>query len=135
MACGVLSARLMGPVLVVEDDDAVRDVLVEALVEEMKQEVAVATNGAEALSMLRTLRPAMILLDIGMPEMSGLDVLERLQADPATSTIPVVSMTALSGSAAERQAALAAGSVAILDKPFDLQELIDTVQIVLSGAT
>jgi CheY-like chemotaxis protein len=135
MACDVPSGRLMGLVLVVEDDDAVRDVLIEALVEEMHLEVAVATNGAEALAMLRTLRPAMILLDIGMPEMSGLDVLARLQDDPAVSTIPVVSMTALSGSAAERQAALEAGSVAILDKPFDLQELIDTVQIVLSGAT
>jgi CheY-like chemotaxis protein len=55
----------MGPILVVNDDGAVREVLAEALVEEMHLEVAAATSGAEALEVLRSLRPAMILLDIG----------------------------------------------------------------------
>jgi CheY-like chemotaxis protein len=126
--------KMAGPILVVEDDAAVREVLIAALVEEMGLEVASAASGGEALSMLRSLRPSMVLLDLTMPEVSGLDVLEHMRGDAATSTIPVVSMTALSASSAERQAALEAGSIAILDKPFDLQELMDTIEGVLSGA-
>lgn len=124
---------MAGPILVVEDDAAVREVLIETLVDEMGLEVASAASGAEALSMLRSLRPSMVLLDLTMPHVSGLDVLDRMRADAATREIPVVSMTALSASSTERQAALEAGSVAILDKPFELQELMDTVESVLSG--
>jgi CheY-like chemotaxis protein len=125
---------MAGPILVVEDDAAVREVLIAALVDEMGLDVATAASGGEALTMLRSLRPSMILLDLTMPGVSGLDVLDHLRANGTIRTIPVVSMTALSASSAERQAALQAGSVAILDKPFDLQELMDTVEGVLSGA-
>src|SRR5690606_30871946 len=84
-SAGLRSERL---ILAVEDDPAFAEALV-ALTSELDFDCVVATTAEEALAMARELRPSGVLLDIGLPDVSGLSVLERLKRDPATRHIPV----------------------------------------------
>jgi len=79
-------------VLVVDDDAAIVDLLETALEDEGYQ--VLATVGAAALPLARDLQPAVILLDINMPGMDGIEVSRRLRADPATEHIPIIVMSA-----------------------------------------
>ena len=80
-------------VLVVDDDEVSRYLVRQAL-REFPCGVIEATDGYEALQLSRTQRPDMITLDLGMPGLSGMDILWELKADPATQNIPVVVITA-----------------------------------------
>lgn len=81
-------------------------------------EVSMATNGSEALEFCdRRPLPDLILLDVVMPGMDGLEVCRRLQRNPITADIPVIFVTAQS-SAAQETAALEAGGVDFISKPF-----------------
>jgi len=79
-------------VLVVDDDAAIVDLLETALEDEGYQ--VFATVGAAAVPLARDLQPAVILLDINMPGMDGIEVSRRLRADPATEHIPIIVMSA-----------------------------------------
>jgi len=79
-------------VLVVDDDAAIIDLLETALEDEGYQ--VLATVGAAAVPLARDLQPAVILLDINMPGMDGIEVSRRLRADPATAHIPIIVMSA-----------------------------------------
>jgi CheY-like chemotaxis protein/anti-sigma regulatory factor (Ser/Thr protein kinase) len=80
-------------VLVVDDDPKSRDVLRRTLTKE-GWTVAEATNGGEALDQLERSRPALVLLDLMMPEMDGFEVLEQMRRDEAWCDIPVIVVTA-----------------------------------------
>lgn len=110
--------------LVVDDDPYIRDALADVLADE-GYAVTAARDGEEALEFLRaSLRPAVILLDLRMPGMSGWEVRKRLLADPELSGIPVVLLSA-DAHLEDAQAALrAAGS---LRKPPSLDELLEAV--------
>ncbi len=120
-----MSARAKSPVstiLLVEDDDAIRESVSECLALE-GYNVALAVNGAEALDWLeRTDRPAVVLLDMIMPVMTGAELLVRMRRNPVLAGVPVVLMTA----AMQREPA-AISAQAVLPKPFDLAELLQTV--------
>jgi CheY-like chemotaxis protein len=79
-------------VLVVDDDAAIVDLLETALEDDGYQ--VFATVGAAAVPLARDLQPAVILLDINMPGMDGIEVSRRLRADPATAHIPIIVMSA-----------------------------------------
>lgn len=101
-------------VLVVDDLQPHRDLLQELLLDEA--DVLTAGCGAEALEMARELRPDLVLMDILMPDMDGLQVLQALQADAHTRDIPVIFLTALHAPDAEAHA-LAVGAVDYITKP------------------
>ena len=71
-------------------------------------------------------QPAVVLLDIGLPRLSGLDVLERLRADPRTRTLPVVMLTS-SDEDADRMRSYAGGANSFVRKPLDFTEFAETV--------
>jgi two-component system, cell cycle response regulator len=79
-------------------------------------DVVTATNGAEALASCERAECDLVLLDVMMPEMDGLEVCRRLKANPATQHIPVVMVTALD-QATDRLAGLEAGADDFLTKP------------------
>jgi CheY-like chemotaxis protein len=108
-------------VLVVEDDEDTRDALGEVLADE-GYSVSEASDGATALRRLRSQRPDLILLDLGLPEIRGEELLRTKAADPALSSIPVI---VLSG--ASRPRALP-GVSAIVPKPFDIDEIVALVR-------
>ena len=80
-------------ILVVDDDSDARTV-VKTILSSNGYEVEEAGGGAAALDKLKTLRPALILLDIMMPEMSGYEVMVHLKQRPETQNIPVIMLTA-----------------------------------------
>jgi CheY-like chemotaxis protein len=112
-------------ILVVEDNslnlELVRDVLMTA-----GMKVLEARSAEEGLRAAVELHPALILLDIRLPGMDGFKVLERLKADPATSSIPVVALTA-QAMVGDREQALAAGFADYVPKPIDTRTLAGTV--------
>lgn len=119
-------------VLVVEDDPIVRELLVELLMQESDLDVVGAIGGTEVLKLLPTRMPDVVLLDLSMPGMDGIELAEWFKSDPKTRGIPLIGITALGPSAGARTEALAAGCVVVLDKPIDSVRLLDTIRRVLA---
>ena len=103
-----------GCVLIVDDEEGARDALRE-VVEMAGCSAIVATDGAEALRLLGEHQPCMIIVDLVMPVMTGLELLEAIQKDPALAGLSVV----VSTSAPAR----APRGVPVLAKPIDIQVL------------
>ena len=110
-------------VLVVDDDQDIRETLQE-LLEQEGHEVATARNGLEALALARRERPAVILLDLFMPVMDGLEFRRVQLGDAELSTIPVVVVSAAAG-IEDRISQL--GVAGYLEKPVRIELLLDTV--------
>ena len=108
-----------GDILVVDDEVYIVGLIVDLLHDE-GYTVRSALNGADALQMIAEQRPALILMDMYMPQMTGMMMLDHLRSQ-GISDIPVVLMTA-SPSAAEQFGATA--NVVFLAKPFDIDELL-----------
>ena len=105
--------------LVVEDDPGFAQLLAE-LGRERGFKVVVATRGADALATARELRPDAITFDIGLPDLDGWRVLDRLKDDPATRHIPVFLISA----ADELERGLRSGAVGFLAKPAERGQLV-----------
>jgi CheY-like chemotaxis protein len=111
-----------GPVLVVDDDEATVEFLAVAL-EQAGYGVLSAVGGG-ALRLATERHPAVILLDLMMPGMDGVEVGRRLRADPATADIPIVAMSAVERLHARGRSMPMDDRLA---KPFDLAQLYETV--------
>jgi two-component system cell cycle response regulator DivK len=118
-------------ILVVEDNPANRELLVE-LLESEGYRVCQAADAHAAIAMAGADPPQLILMDLQLPGLDGLEATRRLKADDATQAIPVVAVTAH----AHRGEALAraAGCEAYLSKPIRRQELLDVVARCLGEA-
>ena len=100
-------------------------------------EVDIATNGEEALEKLRnaTDKPAIILMDIMMPKMNGLEALDRLKANPDTQKIPVVMLTNLAGQQDAEEALLKGAVKYIVKSEYEPKQVVDMVKEILAGYT
>lgn len=110
-------------ILVVEDDVAFAGALV-SMAHELDFDCVVAGTAEEALGLAAELRPNGILLDIGLPDVSGLSVLERLKRDPATRHIPVHVVSGLERS----QVAMELGAIGYVIKPATRERLVGAIQ-------
>jgi DNA-binding response OmpR family regulator len=117
-----MADRKVRRVVVADDDPDILDILVFNL-ETAGYEVASAVDGAAALELVTTSVPDLVVLDIMMPKMDGLEVLAALKAEPQTKEIPVVMLTAKS-SDADLWSGWEAGADYYITKPFDLEELL-----------
>lgn len=111
-------------ILIVEDEHNIRAVLTEIL-EDEGYAVASAPNGLEALVFLQEHRPQLILLDLGMPIMTGWEFREQQRRDPALADIPVIVMSATPHL---NQTAAALHAADCLDKPIELNQLLGMVE-------
>src|SRR5688572_19059118 len=93
-------------------------------------EVTEASTGGDALRLVSR-NPLLVLLDIRLPDMSGLEVCRRIKTDPRTATVPVIYLSAAYGDCADRVRGLASGADAYLVQPVEPQELVATVKAVL----
>ncbi len=109
-----------GPVLVVEDHEDARQALVE-LLRECGFPVQEARHGAEALALVRTERPAVVLLDLMMPVMDGWEFLRALAAEPSLASIPFAVISAIHEG---EQGRLALSPSAYFNKPFSPPDLV-----------
>jgi class 3 adenylate cyclase len=113
----VTADRAAGTILVV-DDDAVNRRLLWRTLEALGHRVLTAANGRDALNVLHLEQPDIVLLDIVMPEMDGLSVLERIKADPAVRDVPVIMISALEDFDSVVRC-IELGAEDYLQKPFD----------------
>jgi two-component system cell cycle response regulator DivK len=113
-------------VLYVEDNEYNRKI-VRQLLSRTSYRLLEAADGEAALGMVRLERPDLILMDVQLPKMSGLDVTRALRGDPATAGVPIIVVTsfALSG---DDQRAMAAGASAYIAKPYSPRELLSLIQ-------
>jgi len=93
-----------------------------------------ADTGEEALVMARRTRPAVVLMDIGLPTMDGLETTRRMKSDPELALIPVIAVTAWASSE-DRERALSAGCADFLPKPVSMADLIGAVRRAAGGPT
>jgi CheY-like chemotaxis protein len=120
----------VGKVLVIDDEDEVRQVLHEFL-ESRGYEVRAAESGAVALSILEPFEPDVVLLDVSMPEMDGVEVLKRIVE--ARPTLPVIMVTA-NADIGVTSRLLALGAADYIPKPFDLEYLDQAVSIQVTAS-
>jgi CheY-like chemotaxis protein len=123
-------AKSVGKILVVDDEPEVRLVLAEFL-ESQGYEVAAAASGAEALAMVDSANPHVVLLDVTMPDMDGVETLKRLAA--AKPGLPIIMVTA-NADVDVTSRLLAMGAADYIPKPFDLDYLGQAVSIQVSAA-
>lgn len=124
----------MAKVLIVEDDPLMSRMYQKIFTFE-KYEVEMAGDGEEGLAKAATVKPTIILLDVMMPKMNGLQVLEKLKADPNLKGIPVVMLTNLAGQQ-DAETALAKGAVKyIIKSEHEPKEVADMVKEIIAGYT
>ena len=118
----------MKPKLVIVDDEAdIRRLIVFLL---RSYDLYEAQNGRLALELIREVQPDLALLDVMMPEMTGLEVLDAMRENPLTASIPVVVLSA-KGQTNEIEQGLQSGATRYLVKPFESQALRACVEEVL----
>lgn len=124
----------MSKILIVEDDPLMSRMYQKIFAFE-KYEVEMAGDGEEGLEKAKNTKPTIMLLDIMMPKLNGLQVLEKLKADPDTKSIPVIMLTNLAGQQ-DAEAAMAKGAVKyIIKSEHEPKEVVNMVKEILAGYT
>jgi DNA-binding response OmpR family regulator len=118
--------------ILIADDEPNIVASLEFLMEQAGFEVKLAANGREALELVASFAPDLLILDVMMPEMNGYEVCQRLKSDPATRTVKVVMLSA-KGRDVEVAKGLELGADAYVTKPFSTRELVAKVREMLAG--
>jgi two-component system LytT family response regulator len=116
----------MTTILILEDDDNVRLPVVD-LLEAEGYTVESADNGKDGVAMARKMKPDLIVSDIMMPELDGLEVFEALQKDPHTAVIPFIFLTAKTDPSDIREG-LSLGADDYITKPFEPEDLVKSIE-------
>src|SRR3569833_1035095 len=122
----------MARILLVEDNEMNRDMLSRRL-ERKGYQVLIAVDGAEALRMVGSEQPDLILMDMSLPVIAGWEATQRLKSDSATASIPIIALTAHAMSG-DREKALAAGCNDYDTKPIELPRLLEKIAALLPQA-
>jgi CheY-like chemotaxis protein len=120
-ALGELAARV-APIILVVDDDRFQHQLLRQMLSGEQLELCFAGSGAEALALLRTVKPELILLDFHLPDLDGVEIMRRLKETPSTSDIHIILMTGTSTRDVVARSH-AAGAVDFMVKPFNTARL------------
>jgi DNA-binding response OmpR family regulator len=115
---------------VADDDRDIRD-LVAFKLGQAGYEVDTAEDGAQALSRIRSAPPALVVLDVMMPGLSGMDVARQLRADVQTASLPIIMLTA-KAQEADVESGFAVGVDDYVIKPFSPRELLSRVKALLA---
>jgi len=122
-----LNSNSDSPSIVVAEDDAATRALLRVVLERAGYRVRLVDNGADALAEIEGEPPDVALLDIGMPEMDGLEVTRRVRSAPETALLPIILVTAR-GRLEDKVAGLDAGASDFITKPFEPAELLARVR-------
>jgi len=123
----------MAKILVVEDNEENWDMLSRRL-QRRGYEVEHAPDGQEALDLAASSRPDLILMDVNLPLLDGLEATRRIKADAATSPIPIIALTAHAMSG-DREKALQAGCDDYHTKPVEFPRLLEQIEALLERST
>lgn len=117
--------------ILVVDDYEVNQQLLAHILRRNQYDICVANNGYEALDILAEKEIDLVILDIDMPEMDGLSLLQQLRQDPHWAKLPIIILTA-SGDIEHRHIARQLGANQFLNKPVSSFELLDTVRAIIN---
>jgi putative two-component system response regulator len=124
----------MATILSIDDDPALQDIM-GAILGDFGHTVHGAFSGEEGFALAQSLKPDLILLDMMLPTLNGLEVLKLLKADPALRSIPVFMVTGMSGEAPFNESgARALGAVQFLRKPVQSERLANLIDSTLKSA-
>ena len=126
---GSRSLNVKSTVLLVEDDNYV-SAAIWTLLKYSNFEVTIAASGAEGLKQARSLAPDIVVLDVGLPDINGLEICRHLKADPGTAFLPIIFF---SGQSQFAQQALDLGAEAFLHKPGDIGKIPDCLHEILAS--
>ena len=110
-------------ILLVDDEETLR-LLVTVTLEAEAYRVVTAADGEEGLALAKELLPDLVLLDVGLPKINGIEICRRLRADPATRDLRIVMLSAWVRDE-DHAAAFAAGANDYVDKPFRPRDFVD----------
>ena len=122
----------MARILLVEDNEMNRDMLSRRLARR-GFEVLIAENGQSGVDLTVSERPDLVLMDMSLPVMDGWEATRRLKADPNTSGIPIIALSA-HAMASDRELALEAGCDDYDSKPVDLSRLVRKIEQLLAAS-
>ena len=125
----------MATKILIIEDDSLMSRMYQKIFTFQKYDVEVAADGEEGLAKVQQTHPTVILLDVMMPKMNGLQVLEKLKENPDTKGIPVIMLTNLAGQQ-DAETALSKGAVKyIVKSDYEPQEVADIVKEIIAGYT
>jgi len=116
-------------VFIVEDDEAIGELLVQAIEQETSYQAVLASDGFQALKMLRTVKPDLILLDYSLPGMNGLELYDTIHTVKALKHLPVLIVSA---ETVRIQKEIKARQLSQLQKPFELTSLLQAIERLFS---
>lgn len=123
----------MSKILLIVEDDPLMSRMYQKIFSFEKYDVATASNGEEGLEKVRELKPTVILLDVMMPKMNGLQVLEKIKTDPEIKHIPVIMLTNLAGEK-DAETALMKGAVKyIVKSEHDPKQIVAMVKEIIAA--
>ncbi|GCE19071.1 response regulator [Dictyobacter kobayashii] len=118
--------RLHKTILVVEDDDSIGSLLIDALAQETSYNAVLVPDGFEALRAVRSLKPSLIITDYRLPQMDGLELYDQMHSMDEVADVPTILMSAYMPVDEVQKRDLVS-----LHKPFELDDLLDTVETLL----
>jgi len=116
-------------VFIVEDDEAIGTLLVQVIEQETPYQAVLASDGLQALKMLPTVKPDVLLLDYGLPDMNGLEFYDTIHAVRSLEHLPVL---IISAQTARIQTEVKARHIPQLQKPFELTTLLEAIERLFS---
>jgi DNA-binding response OmpR family regulator len=116
-------------VFIVEDDEAIGALLVQVIEQETSYQAVLAPDGFQALKMLRTVKPDLLILDYGLPGMNGLEFYDTIHAVKALEHLPVLIVSA---ETARIQKEAKARQLSQLKKPFEITNLLEAIEQLFS---
>lgn len=121
-------------VVLIEDDEDNVEMARQVLEFRGATDIHVANNGLEGLSLLKTVKPTFILLDLSMPRMDGWELYSRLRTDPATCHIPIIAVTA-HALKSDKDRALSLGFNGYIVKPYSVTTFVEDIKSTLRQHT
>ena len=114
-------------ILVVEDDENIGELIVEAFVQETPYQAMLATDGKQALKIVQNVKPNVLLLDNNLPDMKGIELYDRIQVEKELENVPVLLMSANVPVQEVKKR-----NLFCLNKPFELNDLLQTIERLLT---
>ncbi len=116
-------------ILVVEDDDSIGSLLVEALTQETPYQALLVTDGLQALRLANTVKPCLLITDYRLPHMDGIELYDRLHSTQEHANTPAIIMSACLPPETE----VRKRNLVSLNKPFELDDFLNTVEKLLAS--
>lgn len=127
-------AEYSKPLVLLAEDNQFNVMIYSELLENQGFRVNIANDGLQALEQVMKEQPDIILMDIQMPHMDGIEAIQRLRSNASTRQLPIIALTALAMEG-DRERCLAAGATAYLSKPVSIALLLQTIRDLIAGAT